>query len=138
MDETLLSTFVSNLHGRLIFRFFFWLRYFKGCKSFVARVVYQMPCFFHGVNLDGTDCQNFIVVIVATVLNRVDNFSEAWLCSSRLPMISIFTTFSTLCTVSWAFVPRELFSAVATEFPFFFLTNGINTPIFLTTFNTSW
>jgi len=57
---------------------------------------------FYGVNLDGTDCQNFIIVFVAPVLNRVNNFFEGRLSSlvpfagsaDRLLMIS-FAAFLT-------------------------------------------
>lgn len=67
-------------------------------------VVYRMSHVFYGVNFDGSDCQNFIVVLVASVLNRVNNFIEGLLSSmvklfmfagqaDRLPMIS-FAAFS--------------------------------------------
>ena len=57
---------------------------------------------FYGVNLGGTDCQNFITVLVAPVLDLVDNFFESRLTSlvklfpfaDKLPMIS-FAALST-------------------------------------------
>ena len=102
---------------------------------------------FYGVNLDDADCQNFIIVLIAPVLNHVNYFFEGRLSSlvklflfaglaDRLPMIS-FAAFSTQCTVGWTFVPRVLFSAVVAGFPFLFPMNGIYTSILLMAFTTS-
>ena len=126
-----------------------WLNYLKSYKGFIGRLVSRVPPVFHSVNLYGTDCQNFILVIVAPVLNCVDTSFKDWPYSlvtvklfpfartaDRLPVIS-FTTFSTWCTIGWAFSPRMMFSTVVTEFPFLLLTNSINTPVFLMTFTAS-
>ena len=121
-----------------------WLSYLKCCKGFVACIVYQMSRVFHGVDLDGSNCQDFIVINVAPVISRVNHSLEDQLFSlvelfpfsepaDRLPMIS-FATFSTWCTVGWTFVPQALFYAVVTEFPFLFLTNSMNTSVLLIAF----
>ena len=83
-----------------------WLSYLKCCKEFIACVVCRwMLRVLYGVNLDGTDCQNFIIVLIVPVLNRGNNLFEGRLFSliklfpfagsaDWLPMIS-FVAFLT-------------------------------------------
>ena len=76
MAKTLLCAPVSILHWRLIFRFFSGRVISSVAKtsSRVSCVVCRMLRVFYGVNLNGTDCKNFIIFLVAPVLNRVNNF----------------------------------------------------------------
>ena len=83
-----LCTFVY-LALEINFPLLVWLSYLKGCKGFVACIVYRTSRVFHGVDLDGTDFQDFIVIIVAPILNGVNHFLKTgfvlWLNCFRLP-----------------------------------------------------
>ena len=50
---------------KINFPLLFWLNYLKCYKGFFGRVMSRVPHVFHSVNLYGTDCRNFILVIVA-------------------------------------------------------------------------
>ena len=104
IGKTLLCAPVSILHCRLIFRFFLAeLSQVMQRLHCVCRV-WNVGCLLC-VNLDGTDCRNFLIFLVAPVLNRVNYFFEGRFSSlvklspfagsaDRLPMIS-FAAFST-------------------------------------------
>ena len=81
IGKTLFCAPVSTLQWRLIFRFFSdWV------ISSVAKTSSRVSCrrmlhIFYGVNLDSTDCENFIIVFIAPVFNRVNRFFESRLSS---------------------------------------------------------
>lgn len=49
------------------------LTYLEYCEGFIERVVGST---FHGVNFHRTDCQNFVIVFIKFIFNRMDGFPE--------------------------------------------------------------